>query len=79
MPFVHEAASVKLSALAHILEEAPAVFPGLLSVGKKMELMEMPVLQNVQEKIGAAIEDKIDSRLLSQYSISLFYAQEVSL
>ena len=70
---------MKFGALAHILEEGPAAFPALLSVGKKLELMEMSVLQNVQEKIGAAIEDKIDSRLLSQYSISLFCAQEVSL
>lgn len=69
---------MELGALARILEEAPAAFPMLLSVGKKLEAMEISSLQAIQEKIGAVIEDKIDSRLLSQYSISLFCAQEVS-
>lgn len=78
VPFVHEAPSVELGTLAHILEEAPATFPVLLSVGKKVELMEMSLLQDMQEKIGTVMEDKIDSRLLSQYCISLFCAQEVS-
>ena len=70
---------MELGALAQILEEAPATFPVLLSVGKKVESMEMSMLQDMQGKVGSVIEDKIDSRLLSQYCISLFCAKEVSI
>ena len=77
VPFVHEAPSVELGALAQIIEEAPATFPILLSVGKKLESMEMSTLQEMQGKVGSVIEDKIDSRLLSQYCISLFCAEQV--
>lgn len=40
---------MELGALAQILEEAPATFPVLLSVGKKVESMEMSMLQDMQE------------------------------
>ena len=48
---------MELGALAQILEEAPATFPVLLSVGKKVESMEMSMLQDMQGKVGSVIED----------------------
>ena len=69
---------MELGTLALVLEEAPATFPVLLSVGKKVEFMEMSMLQDMQRKVGDMIEEKIDSRLLTQYCISLFCSQEAS-
>ena len=79
MPFVHEAPSVELGTLAQIIKEAPATFPVLLSVGKKLELLEMSTPQTMQEKVASVIEEKMDSRLLFQYCISLFCTKEVGM
>ena len=76
MPFVHEAPSVELGTLAQIIKEAPATFPVLLSVGKKLE---MSTPQTMQEKVASVIEEKMDSRLLFQYCISLFCTKEVGM
>ena len=39
----------------------------------------MSMLQDMQRQDGSVIEEKIDSRLLSQYCISLFCTKEVSI
>lgn len=68
---------MELGVLSHIIEDAPAAFPLLLAVGRKLELMSTVNLGELQERVANVVEAKIDSRLCTQYCITLFCAEEV--
>ena len=76
-PFVHEPARVELGVLSHIIENAPVAFPFLLAVGRKLELMSPECLGELQERVANMVEERIDSRLCTQYCVTLFCAEEV--
>ena len=63
--------------LSEVLQDAPAAFPLLLSVGRKLEQLEVSQLKELQERVAMIVVDKVDSRLATQYAISVLCAQEV--
>ena len=76
-PFVFEPPQVELHVLSRVIEDAPAAFPSLLAVGKKLEDMSADCLRELQRKVAEIVEEKIDSRLCTQYCITLFCAEQV--
>lgn len=79
IPFEHDAPSVELGVLTQVIENAPACFPHLLTIGHKIEMLEVEKLKELQERVTTTVAGNIDSRLATQYAISIFCALEVSL
>ena len=77
VPFIHEAPPVELGVLAQVLQDAPAAFPLLLSVGRKVEQLTTVELRPLQERVTGVVDGKLDSRLCTHYCVSIICAQEV--
>ena len=82
IPFPFQAPSVELGSLNNLLEDAPAAFPTLLQIGHKV--IHVNGDHDNIYSIRGAIESMlrhgaslIDSRLMTQYAISIAMAQKV--
>ncbi len=79
MPFPYEPPQVELGVLKTILEDAPAAFPALLSVGSTFESLQDADITDLRKEIIEGVGGTLDSRLATQYCISLMCAMKVIL
>lgn len=77
VPFVYDTPDIQLGVLHQILGDAPAAFPALLAIGKKMENLQESQLKAVRCRITDLIGLNIDSRLATQYAVSILTVAEV--
>ena len=80
VPFPFQAPSVELGTLTKLLEDALAAFPTLLQVGHKVIKGDHDRIYSIRGAVenmsrhGASL---LDSRLMTQYAISIAMAQKV--
>ena len=77
VPFLFNASAVEVGQLDEVLSGAPAAFPCLLKVGSNLVKKCSSDLYDIREIICACVPD-IDSRLATQYSLSMLSCQLVS-
>ncbi len=73
-----EAPKVELGVLKAILADAPAAFPDLLSVGSALESLQDSDIAPIRQDVVLAVGEGVDSRLATQYSISMMCALQVN-
>lgn len=81
VPFPFQAPEVELGALHNVLEAAPAAFPVLLRLGHQLINNDREQIYSVRRQIEDVIRKKsgqADSRLMTQYAISIAMAQKAS-
>ena len=82
VPFPFQAPSVELGSLTKLLEDAPAAFPTLLQIGHtviKGDHDRIYSIRGVVENMSRHGASLLDSRLMTQYAISIAMAQKVLL
>ena len=79
IPFPFQAPSVELGSLNNLLEDAPAAFPTLLQIGHKLINGTIYSIRGAIESMLRHGASLIDSRLMTQYAISIAMAQKVLL
>ena len=82
IPFPFQAPSVELGSLNNLLEDAPAAFPTLLQIGYKLINGDHDNIYSIRGAIESRLRhgaSLIDSRLMTQYAISIAMAQKVLL
>ena len=79
IPFKFQPPQVELRVLDHLLARAPAAFPQLLSVGKWLEGVKNSEVRALCEDIRENVGRQLDSRLATQYALTILCAQKVKL
>ena len=82
IPFPFQAPSVELGSLNNLLEDTPASFPTLLQIGHKVINVDHDNIYSIRGAIESMLRhgaSLIDSRLMTQYAISIAMAQKVLL
>ncbi len=79
IPFKFQASEVELRILDRLLARAPAAFPQLLSVVKWLEGVENDKVRSMRERVQESVGQQLDSRLATQYALSILCAQKVKL
>lgn len=77
IPFKFQAPRVELRVLAEALKRAPSAFPELLSVGKWLDGISDDEVAELRQKVLEKVDGTLDSRLATQYSLSIMIAQKV--
>ena len=80
VPFLFEPPAVEVGRLEKILSLAPAAFPDLLKIGKKV-VSECSALNSklysVRDKVESFFPNGLDSRLATQYALSILCCEMV--
>ena len=63
--------------LHHLVQDAPAAFPKLLAVGKWLEGVDEDTVFNMQDSVLRSTGRKLESRLATQYALTILCAQKV--
>ena len=79
VPFLFVPPTVKVGRLERILAYAPGAFPDLLKIGKKLvnECSLNSKLYLVREKVESYFPNGLDSRLATQYALSILCCEMV--
>ena len=79
IPFKFQASQVELRVLHHLLQDAPAAFPKLLAVGKWLEGVDEDTVCNMRDSVLRSAGGKLESRLATQYALTILCAQKVKI
>ena len=65
--------------LPHLLQNAPAAFPKLLAVGKWLEGVDEDTVCNMRDSVLRSAGGKLESRLATQYALTILCALKVKI
>lgn len=78
VPFVYDPPDVIPDVLHDLLNNAHAAIPSALKVGQRLAKIDKTTIESLSSKIDEMLNEyKKDSRLTTQYAVSILCAQEV--
>lgn len=78
VPFKFQPPQVELCVLDKTLKLAPSAFPKLLAVGKWLDGVSDDMVSEMRQKVLKQVDETLDPRLATQYTLSIIVAQKVS-
>lgn len=79
VPFSYSAPKIIVGVLDNLRERAPAAIPQVISIINSLKEFDNALISDTVKKIEEVVgENKIDSRLLVQYSLNIIIAKKVT-
>ncbi len=77
VPFKFQASQVELRTFDQLIQRASSAFPKLLSIGNWLEGIDNDTVHGFSERIREVVDGHMDSRLATQYALTIMCVQKV--